>query len=158
MKLKYFIFIVFLCIGYSCDTQYFNTIPDARVYLTLHLDTDAYDMKLLSQNSCQIYDKSAKTIRVYTEVERTGYGGILVFHGQVNAVDTYFAYDLACPNEANPSVKVAVENTLFARCPKCKTKYEIWAGVGNPVEGPSKYPLKRYNGLSVNGSMVTIYN
>jgi nitrite reductase/ring-hydroxylating ferredoxin subunit len=159
LKNKILLILIILGLANSCDKTVFNPIPNSTVLLYLHLDTDAYDMRLKAVNSAQTYDKSVlNPSRAFNSIERTGYGGILVFHGQENGADAFFAYDMACPNEASPSVKVAVENTLFARCPKCKTKYEIWAGVGNPVEGPSKYSLKRYTNVSNNGNTVTIYN
>lgn len=155
LKTKLFLIFIFIGIGFSCDKSYFSPIPYATVLLYLHLDTDAYDMELRGVNSAQTYPNTKHT---YNQIERTGYGGILVFHGVENGADAFFAYDRACPNEASPSVKVVVENALFARCPKCKTKYEIWAGAGNPVEGPSKYALKRYPNVSISGNLVTIYN
>ncbi|MFZ4456017.1 MAG: (2Fe-2S)-binding protein [Bacteroidales bacterium] len=155
MKTRLSLIFVFIGLAFSCDKSYFNPIPNSTVLLYLHLDTDAYDMILRGLNTTRTYPNINHS---YNQIERTGYGGILVFHGQENGADAFFAYDMACPNEASPSVKVVVENTLFARCPKCKTKYEIWAGVGNPVEGPSKYSLKRYINVSVSGNLVTIYN
>ena len=155
MKSKILLVFMFVAFTFSCDKSVFNPIPNATVLLYLHLDTDAYDMGLRAVNSAKTYPNPN---HAFNSIERTGYGGILVFHGQENGAEAFFAYDMACPNEASPTVKVVVENTLFARCPKCKSKYEIWSGIGNPVEGPSKYSLKRYTNVSINGNTVTIYN
>lgn len=135
----------------SCDkSSFFSPVPDSRVLINIDLSTT--DLALVPINSYKTYTTPRNVS------ERIGYGGILVFHGLDSGYDRFFAYDLACPNEAAPNVRVVVENTLFARCPKCKSKYEIYAGFGNPVEGPSKYPLKRYTGISGNGNTFTIYN
>ncbi len=137
-------------LGFACDTQYFNPIPDARVLLNIDLATIDFALSALNSNKSFTVPRNVS--------ERVGFGGVLVFHGTENGFDKYYAYDMACPNEASPSTKVAVESTLFARCPKCKSKFEIYAGFGNPVEGPAKYPLKRYNGVNMSGTNVTIYN
>lgn len=137
-------------LGFSCDTEYFSPIPDARVVINLDLSTT--DIGLVPLNS----SKSFTTRR--TVSEQIGYGGVLVFHGTENGLDKFYAFDLACPNEAKSTIRVFVEDQLFARCPVCKSKFEIYSGFGNPVEGPAKYPLKRYNGISSNGVKITIYN
>lgn len=135
----------------SCDkTSFFNPVPDSRVLINIDLNTT--DITLKGINSYKIYTTPRNVS------ERLGYAGVLVYHGLENGYDRFYAYDLACPNEATPSVRVAVENTLFARCPKCKSKFEIYAGFGNPVEGPAKYPLKRYTGISGSDITFTIYN
>lgn len=146
------IIVLLLLIGLmsSCNTEYFNSIPDARVNFKVY----PYDIDptLLPVNGY----KSFTIAR--TAGERVGYGGLLVFHGSESGNDLFYAYDLSCPYEAKVDVRVVVENTLFARCPVCKSKYEIFSGIGNPVEGPAKYPLKRYTGVNNTNNVVTIYN
>lgn len=141
------ILIALLC---SCNTEYFNSIPDARVNFKVY----PYDIdpKLLPVTGSSTYTVAR------TAGERVGYGGLLVYHGSESSTDVYYAFDLSCPYEAKVDIRVVVENTLFARCPICKSKYEIFSGIGNPVEGPSKYPLKRYTGVNISNNVVTIYN
>ena len=41
------------------------------------------------------------------------------------------AYDLVCPVEMDGNITVTVNNqTFYAECPKCGTKYNIFTGMG----------------------------
>lgn len=85
----------------------------------------------------------------------TGFGGVLLVGVDAAA---YFqndawpympkAYDMACPVEADASVRVYVdENSFEAVCPMCKSRYTLYSG-GGPVSGEAlglKYGLKQYN-------------
>lgn len=89
----------------------------------------------------------------FTANTHLGFGGVLLIGG----IDPFtadpnvpLAYDLACPVECKPSVRVSVDAaTLEAVCPVCGSHYNVMTGGGAPVSGPAltgeyKYGLRRY--------------
>ena len=132
-----------LCLSMSCDENITSTIPNAPV--SLILDLAGADNSLNSSLSFKEYT----TPRLGTD--RLGYGGLLVINGFGEDIVNLYAYDLACPNEAQSNVKIKPENTgLTATCQKCGAVYKIASG-GAPESG-SKYWLKRYNVTVERGS------
>ncbi len=82
----------------------------------------------------------------YTALSYTGFGGIIMvgdIHGRP------VAYDLACPVEVKPTVRVQyVEDDMTAECPVCHSVYELVTNYGNPIAGPAAqrgYALQRYS-------------
>jgi nitrite reductase/ring-hydroxylating ferredoxin subunit len=149
------VFLLFLAIS-SCDKTYVSTIPDYPVYLELDLRFE--DRDLIPLQAYKIF--TPQTIN--QAVERTGYGGVLVYHGLNNVATTsYYAFDISCPHEANKSVVVEVDDDkVYAVCPKCGSKYELLNGIGNPVSGPSQqegHYLKPYR-VSINGDRIIVGN
>lgn len=88
----------------------------------------------------------------------TGYGGVLLIcgfdpfaqssgGGAVGPV----AYDLACPVECKPDIRVKVQIADMlpvAVCPDCGSHYNIMERAGAPIDGPAlgrKLGLKRYD-------------
>ncbi|MDR1764391.1 MAG: (2Fe-2S)-binding protein [Dysgonamonadaceae bacterium] len=134
------IVLTFLFCIFSCEDEYVSPIPYREVNLTLELNFR--DKELQSQ----IF-----ATKIFTtprdESDRLGYGGLLVINGTgSNGATNIYAYDLACPNEANPTVRVqpiTPDSTYYARCPKCGAIFDISAGYGNPVSGSQHY-LKSY--------------
>ena len=140
----------------ACAEKIEIRIPPRPVNLELDLD---------------FQDKALKAIqahKIYTEKdadqawERTGFGGVLVFHGLAsNGMDAFYAFDAACPHEASPSVRVEVdESAVYAICPKCGSKFEVLNGFGNPVAGPcvqERQGLKRYK-VNAQGNKIYIFN
>lgn len=97
----------------------------------------------------------------YTYGSATGYGGILLIGGQnVYTGDTSpLAYDLACPVERMPEVRVEVDPLTFdAVCPVCGSHYNVVEGNGAPISGPAKsmhYAMTHYECYpTVNGGYV----
>lgn len=96
----------------------------------------------------------------------TGFGGILLIGGMdpfTTETNIPLAYDLACPVECDPNVRVAVDVASFeAVCPKCGSHYDVTMQGGAPVsgqaaEGKHKYGLSRYQCLpsTMGGYMIT---
>lgn len=90
----------------------------------------------------------------YAAASATGYGGVLLIVGMnpfTGVADGPLAYDLACPVEMKPDVRVQVEGDLYdAVCPVCGSHYDVTMGAGAPLSGPAaagstKYGLRRYN-------------
>lgn len=84
-----------------------------------------------------------------------GYAGLLV--GSSLPDNQYYAYDSACPVEANRKVAVELVDDNFsgkAACPMCGAQYNLWNG-GSPISG-SEYFLKRYTVVRVNEYVIRI--
>lgn len=81
----------------------------------------------------------------YTALSYTGFGGILLI-GDVHG--TPVAYDLACPVECKPTVRIQVlPDEMRAQCPQCHSVYEIMTNHGQPISGPAAkhhYGLRKY--------------
>ncbi|MDR3142005.1 MAG: (2Fe-2S)-binding protein [Tannerellaceae bacterium] len=146
--------LLFITIS-SCDKKYVSNIPNFPVYLELDLRFE--DRDLLSVQAYKVF--TSKNIN--QAIEKTGYGGVLVYHGLSTAATSYYAFDISCPHEANRSVVVEVDDAgIYAVCPKCGSKYELLNGIGNPVSGPSQqegYYLKSYT-VTANGDKIIIRN
>lgn len=81
----------------------------------------------------------------------TGYGGILLICGYTNQL---YAYDLACPVERDPAIRLDIEDD-HACCPQCKSTYDVYGGTGAPTSGTAhehKYMLRKYQVINQNGT------
>lgn len=125
---------------FACSKTYESSIPSYEVYL--ELDLTYQDKALKAIQAYKIYDRS----NIDQEGERTGFGGVLVYHGLgSDGGDAYYAFDAACPHEASRNTRVEVdEDGLYAVCPACNSRFELINGFGNPVSGPAEYNLKAY--------------
>jgi Ferredoxin subunits of nitrite reductase and ring-hydroxylating dioxygenases len=131
------IMICFL-ITCSCDKIEDSRIPrNHPVYLELYLDAE--DRDLVPMSAYKFF--TINNINISSQ--RVGYAGVLVYHG----VDgNYYAFDMACPHEASRNSIIQMsDDGIYAVCPTCKSKYDISHGIGNPVEGPSRFTLRRYS-------------
>ncbi len=79
----------------------------------------------------------------WTERTYTGFGGVLLVCGTdafTNEAGVPIAYDLSCPVECRREVRVEMvsEDPLpVARCPVCKSRYEVIQAGGRPLSGPA---------------------
>lgn len=139
---------------WGCDSVDDDRIPYCDVRLTFHTvaDWNIHGVKGDAADYC-IYVRT-KTIRQpanfpFTDLDRTGYGGLLLV---TDVLGNCLAYDLACPVEVNPSVRLRVpDGQLYAECPDCGSTYDIYTNHGNPRSGPAaerKFALKRYSVVS----------
>lgn len=85
----------------------------------------------------------------YSYNSATGYGGILLISGQRFSGDVQpLAFDLSCPVERLPNVRVYIDNnTLDAICPDCGSHYNVVEANGAPLSGPAEamhYALTPY--------------
>lgn len=135
----------------SCDSTDDNRIPYAEVHLTFHTvgDWNIYGVKGAAADH-RSYILTAKehipTDFPYTALDRTGYGGLLLV---TDVLGNLIAYDLACPYEARPTVRITVpDDELYAECPVCGSTYDIYTNFGKPRSGPAAdkgYSLTRYS-------------
>lgn len=97
----------------------------------------------------------------------TGFGGVLLIGGMDPFSATTFtplAYDLSCPVECSPSVRVVIApESLEAVCPVCGSHFDVVMAGGAPVAGPaltgtSKYSLRRYSCLATQSGGYIITN
>lgn len=132
---KHFLLILVLAFSVaSCNDNIQSSIPDYPVNLELNL-TSTYPTFRNSHN------KSLTFLKGITITDRVGYGGILVY---TSFDGGYYAFDMACPYEAKPTVRVYPNELGQAVCEKCGSVFDLGYGIGNPTSGPAKEALKRY--------------
>jgi nitrite reductase/ring-hydroxylating ferredoxin subunit len=138
----------------SCIKNDNDVIPD--VY------TDFY----INLNDAQFFSLTAPLNYSYVNANTNNYGaraggydgnGIIIFRAQENE---FFAYDRTCPHDYavnGLSVKVNVEDMIYAVCPECGSKYAL-PNFGTPLDGyVSQYPLKNYK-ISFDGINLHVWN
>ena len=146
------VFLLFVCIAFSCEKEYYTTIPNYEVRLELWLNTGDSDLntnlayKIISQPR--------------TALDKLGFGGLLIINGMGESLVNLYVFDLACPEEVQRNVRVvpnnmsssssAVATAVTATCPKCGAVFNIATGTGVPKSG-SKYYLRSYR-VSGDGS------
>jgi len=121
--------ILLLIVG--CESKE-TTIPDRPVYLRRNL----VENNLLPVGSYLYVTQPVGS-------DKLGFGGIIIVH---TYEDDYCAFDLACPKEQTPSVRIGKPNELLiCTCESCGEQYDLMYGLGTPLKGISKVPLKRYS-------------
>lgn len=135
---RYFLLAPLLALSAaSCNDNVVSSIPDYPVSLELNLITTYPNFKSINH--------SLTFIRGVTPgipiTNYTGFGGILVYIGFDG---TYYAFDMACPYEAKPTVRVYPNSLGQAVCEKCGSVFNLGYGLGDPQSGPAKQILKRY--------------
>lgn len=89
----------------------------------------------------------------FTANTYVGFGGVLLIGGVdpfTTETNVPLAYDLSCPVERSPEIRVTVDaDNLEAVCHKCGSHYNVITAGGSPVAGPAltgdtKYGLRRY--------------
>jgi len=154
MQTKRILFsLLFICIAFSCEKEYYTTIPNYRVYLELNLAL--LDSELNAQYAYKIIDKPEAGRPEYLPL---GFGGILAINGFGDSQVNIYAYDLSCPVEAQRDIHVipdGVKTAHTATCEKCGAVFYISTGTGAPKSG-SKYYLRSYK-VSGDGSLNSKY-
>lgn len=123
-----------LLVTTACVERSEPTTPPAPVYLHLSLQASAY--RPLASPGGMVRITTPTTI-----TERIGYGGVAVVRSLTEM--RFYAYDLACPHEARPAIRVE-EYDLQLRCPSCGSTFEVVYGSGAPTSGPARAPLRSY--------------
>lgn len=140
----------------SCETVDDRRLPDMPVNISLS------DIAMWNTYGVSGFGSSRRFIRTdnereprsfpFTTSSATGFGGVLLISGLDPAsglADMPLAYDLACPVECTPSVRVTVDpDTYEAVCMKCGSVYDVTVAGGAPLSGPaasSHYGLKKYS-------------
>lgn len=148
----------------ACDSVNDDRIPYAEVYLNFPTvaDWNIHGVKGdAAAYNIYVYQGNTKIPSnfPYTDLDRTGYGGLLLVN---DVMGNSLAYDLACPVEARPLVRLHVPSgQVYAECEMCGSTYEIFTNYGMPRSGPAAdkgYALKRYSvtsGGALNYKVVT---
>ena len=159
--LKRILFLIFFCcIAFSCEKEYYTTIPNYEVLLELKLATLDFEL-----NTNLAYKTITQPEAGRPGLSKFGYGGVLVINGFGESLVNLYAFDLACPEEAQRNIRVvpdnmsssssAVATATTATCPKCGAVFNIAYGTGAPQSG-SKYYLRSYK-VSGNGMLNSTY-
>lgn len=83
----------------------------------------------------------------YPDYSYTGYGGLLL---TCDVMSAEHVFDLSCPVERRPDVRIVIRDDNFAHCPECGSAYDVFQiqrNAGDPVSGPAfseGYALRRY--------------
>lgn len=132
---------LFLSLLFSCEDPNQTRIPYALVNMNLNLSTQF-------PTFTNVYDTLIFSTPRYGYVgqDYVGYGGILVVVGLGDSGSQYYAYDLCCPYEVDPKIRVFTDETgRYAKCKVCGSEFYIADGWGRVSKGPSKWGLKRYS-------------
>lgn len=152
----------------SCNTIDDDRIPSMPV--NINLTTPAL-WNTYGVSGYGMYRRFIKPLRepsnfAYGERSYTGYGGVLLISG-VNPYTTEagvpMAYDLSCPVECKPEIRVEMQSDGIlpvAVCPVCGSHYDVTERGGSPTEGPAlkdHYGLRRYEvrASSYGGYLIT---
>ncbi len=96
----------------------------------------------------------------YSATTATGYGGVLLIGGMdpfTGDTNVPLAYDLACPVERKPDIRVKVDPDNFeAICPVCGSHFDVTMQGGAPLSGPAatdnpKCGMTRYRCIPSSG-------
>jgi len=148
-KLKiFFLIILFQILPLNCEKESCDVVPDTYVNLSLNMI-----LFNLAPTKSLIITKST------AGVTSLGYNnnGIIIY---CNNEDEYFAYDRTCPYNVDESVPVeTIDNFMFAECPICSSRYQLWYS-GFPTEqSVSRCPLKQFRTtFNPNTNILYIYN
>lgn len=152
-KLKYLIPVVAAVMS-ACDSANDERIPSMAVRIAFNTagEWNLYGIAGATDSRRFILSERQPSGFPYNATSATGYGGVLIV-GQFSysgnpQTDPPMAYDLACPVEMKPTVRITVDrDKLVGRCNKCGSTYDIFEGFGGPLSGPaatSRYALRRY--------------
>lgn len=155
----------------GCDTVADQRIPAMPVSINLASSGLWHTYGVAGFGMCNYFVKQEGSERLphgfpYTDNSYTGFGGVLLVMGMnPYTLDTNvpLAYDLACPVERQPTIRVFVDPETFeAICPVCSSHYNVTTAAGAPTAGPAlegktKYGLKRYGCHATNqqGYLIT---
>ena len=139
----------------ACNTVDESRIPSVSVNLNLASASlwDTYGVSAFGDSRIFIRPLGEPRNFPYTDKTATGYGGLLIVSGMnpfTLEAGVPMAYDLSCPVECKPDIRVAMkagEALPYAECPKCGSTYDVVERAGSPTSGPAlqhKYGLRRY--------------
>lgn len=132
-----------------------NRIPRTAVYLPFTTASDWHLYGIGGQYGAGGALQSRRFIRQervpsgypYPDYSYTGFGGLLM---TCDVASQLHVFDLACPVERQPDVRIVVRDDNFAHCPKCGSVYDVFMierNPGSPVSGPAfadGYALRSY--------------
>lgn len=161
MTVKYTCWLLAIMISIvagGCEKIESDRIPACSVNLPLDNQAlwDTYGVHGYGQSRRFIRELREPGNFPYNALTFTGFGGILLVSGlEGQDYNTPLAYDLACPVEVKPDVRVYVDSETFeAVCPKCGSRYDVCEGRGRPVSGEA---YDRNYGMEMYGVVPAMY-
>lgn len=167
MQVRRLLPLLLLCVAWTaCHQLNDERLPAMAVNIDLSNQGiwNTYGVHGYGQYNYFIYTTSLRLPAgfAYSYASATGYGGVLLICGQGYSGDVLpLAYDLSCPVERLPDVRVFIDNnSLDAVCPDCGSHYNVVEANGAPVSGPAEamhYALTPYSCYPTNtgGYVVT---
>lgn len=145
----YLIALVALFCATGCEKIDSNRIPPVDTNLIFYTigDWQQYGVTGAGDSRQFIKQNGIPAGYPYKVSEATGFGGLLLV---CDPNGEYLAYDLACPVECRPDVRVQPDtnNPLagMVKCPKCGSTYNLFAqGIAASGEAiKARYGLQRY--------------
>ncbi|MBN2610623.1 MAG: hypothetical protein JXB00_03625 [Bacteroidales bacterium] len=132
-NLRFFFIFLAAILPQSCAKELEEAVPET--YVNINLNLSHYSIGI---------NQSLVLTNTMVNVSSLGYNnnGIILFR---YSQDEFYAYDRTCPYHVEESVAVELDgNQMFAICPECGSKYQLWY-YGTPTDaGPSINPLKQY--------------
>lgn len=133
----------------GCEKIDNHRIPPANVNILFNTigDWQLYGVSGAGQTRDFIRQNGLPAGFSYSVSEYTGFGGVMLV---CDPNGEFITFDLACPVERNPEIRVAVDRQSttagIVRCPECGSTYDIYAK-GSPMSGDAlkmKYGLEPY--------------
>lgn len=133
----------------ACESVNSHRIPAANVMINFNTigDWQVYGVSGAGQSRNFIRQNGEPAGFPYSVAEQTGFGGVMLV---ADPLGEYLAFDLACPVEVLPDVRVhydtQAEKAGIVKCEKCGSTYDIYSH-GAPVGGEAlrlKYGLEEY--------------
>lgn len=137
---KIILFYLFIPLLWGCGEEEENIVlPVEPVYFEFNLQIDNV---LRTPGDYKEYIKGSYPILVG---QHLGYGGLLVVRSVFDEEIPFKAYDLSCPFEKRPDVRVKASNNkgITATCEKCGRVYNL-LNDGRISSESSKLHLQRY--------------
>ena len=100
-------------------------------------------------------DLGSGSAKIFPKERFGGIGGLIVYKDNN---DDYFVYDAACTHDYhdNCSIEISEDFQELMVCPCCSSSY-LLSSEANVFNGPSKYPLVRYQSF-LDGSFLRVVN
>jgi len=131
--------------SFSCEKKERSSIPDCEVYIETK-PSEYATLRLIGSAVTYIYTPGVPVPANF----RFGYGGVLIYRDLEGRIRSC---ELACPVEAQPSVRVKV-TMPYAECPVCGSKFDLSWGTAVPVAGPAREALRGYHASERTNSIV----
>lgn len=150
----------------SCNTVNDDRIPSYPVNLDLS-NWSTYGVSAIGDYKVFIAALREPRNFYFSTNTRTGFGGVLLVSGQnpFTLEVEPMAYDLACPVECSPDVRVKMQPDgplPVAVCEKCGSHFNVVMRGGTPESGPAhsrKLGLRRYEcRKTVSGGYLIVNN
>ncbi len=143
--MRRYLYILFTILLFTtCNKDREEIIPNVSFFVSINLDDPLYS--------------SNNTFIVVRDVagNRAGINGIVVYR---LTNETFYAFDLMCPNEKRPNCMVEIKDDITCECPCCESQFLIATPYGDVISGSAPWPLKAYQtSVTGGGTILNIWN